>query len=320
MKNKFQLLFVLSLTLLTLVGCNNEVQNPSNTKISGENIENPSNDEASNSVYFTFDAYGEANGILAVTELSIEGSTKVSESVSWGFEAIENEKIIDVLNRSGVVAINPMLEDDVFEGWMIFKEEITVDEDGFENFNYERISEDKLYSTNEIFEMSMPNYNLIYVAKWSTIPMEDYYKEDYSTEPVMDTTYFSFYANGGTMTFSDVENESFELERYDYWLNENESLKDVMNGDIINSAILKSVQKEGATFSGWTVYEADNLNWSSDEVIEEGTKNFLYNPNDEDFKYMYLENCVLYSENASTEELLEITYNGKHHYAIANWD
>ena len=35
---------------------------------------------------------------------------------------------------------------------------------------------------------------------------------------------------------------------------------------------------------------------------------------------MYLENCVLYSENASTEELLEITYNGKHHYAIANWD
>lgn len=320
MKNKMQLLFIFVLTLLTLVGCNNEVQNPSNTQISGENVNNPSSEEVSDSVYFTFDAYGEANGILAVTELSIEGSTKVSESVSWGFEAIENEKILDVLNRSGVVAINPMLEDNIFEGWMIFKEEITVDEDGFENFNYEKISEDKLYSTNEIFEMSIPNYNVIYVAKWSTIPMEDYYKEDYSTKPIMDTTYFSFYANGGTITFSDVENESFELERYDYWLNENESLKDVMNGDIINSAILKSVQKEGATFTGWTVYEADNLNWSSAEVIEDGTKNFLYNPNDEDFKYMYLENCVLYSENASTEELLDITYNGKHHYAVANWE
>lgn len=336
MGNKLQVLFILFLTLLTLIGCNNQSPNNSdiNTNIDGtnrndtyvdrENLDNTSNNSSNNeiseSLYFTFDGYGEAGGSLAVTELSLVGSTEVSESISWSFEATENAKIQDMLNDAGVVAINPTHENDTFEGWIIFKEVISLDEKGYEVHEFEKISEDKLYTTNELFDMSMPNYNVIYVAKWSSVPMNEYYKEGYLDDPVMDTTYFSLYANGGTMIFSDVETKSFELERYNYWLNEGESLKDVMNGDIVNSAILKSVQKDDFIFTGWTVYSADSLNWSSDEVIEEGTQNFLYDPNDDDFRYMYLENCVLYSENASTEEITKITYNGKHYYAFANWE
>ena len=44
-----------------------------------------------------------------------------------------------------------------------------------------------------------------------------------------------------------------------------------------------------------------------------------YDPNEEDLKYIVLENGVLYSSSASIEELSQIVYEGKSYYAIANW-
>lgn len=334
MKKIISIILLVCVFMLSLVGCsNNKMTNQDNnieepnkviSDSSSEDISNTPSDinpeEISNELYFTFDAHGLAGGMLAVTELSDEGSTVVNESVSWMFETTENEKIKNALQKTGIVAINPMLENDIFEGWIIFKENITVDPDGYETCSYEKISDEKLYSTTEIFEMDMPNHNLIFMAKWANIPMEEYSIEEITDKPLLDTCYFSLDANGGTMTFSDVETPNFELEKYNYWLNEGNSLKDTMTGSVVNSATLLSVQKAGARFTGWTVYEADLINWSSEEILEEGTKNFLYDQNDEAFRYIYLQNCSLYSENASTEEIKNISYNGKHYYAIANWE
>lgn len=194
MRKNFLILFPILLFILILVGCTDKNNNMSNNnhKISGEtsselsgsifgevSIEVPTEDK----LYFTFDAYGEIGATLGVTEL-FEGSTQVTKNISYGFDAQENELIKDVLKRNGIVAINPILEDDIFEGWMIFKETISTDEEGFVVYSYERISGKKLYTTNEIFEMSMPKYNLTFVAKWSNIPFEDYFTDSFTSKPI----------------------------------------------------------------------------------------------------------------------------------------
>ena len=317
MKNKLiSTLLVICLALISFSGCNNQ-----NDIIDG-NIEIISGDiEQEESLYVTFDAYGEAFGMLTVNQTTENGNTEANESMSWSFDAVHTEKISSLLERNKVLSIEPYNEDnDIFEGWIVYREIITIDDEGFETYSYEKLSADTIYSTNEILEMTVPDFNITFVAKWKNIALEDYSMGSFSNEPIMDTVYFSLYANGGTMTFSDEETENFKLERYNYWLNENDTLNDVMTGSIINSAKLLSIEKENATFTGWTVYEADSINWSSEEISGDGYTYFLYNPNDEDFKYLMLENSRLYSSNASTEEISQIIYTGNSYYAVANWE
>ena len=317
MKNKLiSTLLVICLALISFSGCNNQ------NNIIDDNIEMISGDiEQEESLYVTFDAYGEAFGMLTVNQTTETGNTEANESMSWSFDAVHTEKISSLLERNKVLSIEPYNEDnDIFEGWIVYREIITIDDEGFETYSYEKLSADTIYSTNEILEMTVPDFNITFVAKWKNVALEDYSMGSFSKERIMDTGYFSLYANGGTMTFSDDETENFKLERYNYWLNENDTLNDVMTGSIINSAKLLSIEKENATFTGWTVYEADSINWSSEEISGDGYTYFLYNPNDEDFKYLMLENSRLYSSNASTEEISQIIYTGNSYYAVANWE
>ncbi|MBQ8298747.1 MAG: hypothetical protein IJX99_02590 [Clostridia bacterium] len=319
-KNILFLLLFACLSLMILVGCENEPTNESdvdaeiNVNNSGE-----SNDEVSNEVYLTLDGHGLAGGMLSMTLASEEGSTAVNESVSWDFAATENEKIKDVLVKNGILNVKPELEGDTFEGWLGFKQIITTDDEGYNTYAYEKLSGDTLFTTDEVLEMSMPNHNVTFMAKWTNVPISDYVIEGWSDAPIMDTGYFSFNANGGMMVFRDEETERFELDKYNYWLNEGDTLESVMTGAIINSAILVSVEKEGSTFDGWTVYEADSINWNSEESNEEGYMYLPYDSDDEDFKYIVLENGTLYSSSASIDELSKIIYEGKSYYAVANW-
>lgn len=330
-KNLLLVLLTVSLSITILVGCENKPtnelnsDNQTNAEISGdaENVlvtDDIFSDEVSDEIYLTLDAHGLAGGILSLTEASDEGSTTVNETVAIDFAGTENEKIKDILVRNGILNVKPELEGDSFEGWVGFKQVITTDVEGYNTYSYEKIYEDdKILTTDELLEMPLPNQNITFMAKWATIPMSDYVIEGWSDAPVMDTCLFIFNANGGTMIFKDEEHESYELDKYTYWLNEGESLNDVMDGSLINSAIMLSVEKEEATFDGWKVYEADSINWSNQEDNEDGYLYFPYDENDEDFKYIILENATLYSESATLEELSKIVYEGKNYYAIANW-
>ena len=329
MKKLLLVLLAISLSAMVLVGCENEPTNESdaNTEInvtSGESdnemaSDEISDDEISNEIYLTLDAHGLAGGMLSMTVASEDGSTTVDESVVYMFAGAESEKIGDILARDGILNVKPELEGDAFEGWVAFKEIITIDDEGYNTYTYEKLSEETIYTTEEVLQMPLPNYNITFMAKWASVPMSEYVIEGWSDAPVMDTGYFSFNANGGTMIFRNEETERFELNNYNYWLNEGDTLTDVMTGAVINSAILVSVEKEGAEFDGWTIYEADSINWNSEKYDEEGYMYLPYDPNEEDLKYIVLENGVLYSSSASIEELSQIVYEGKSYYAIANW-
>lgn len=88
--------------------------------------------------------------------------------------ARSGEKIGDALKASGYSDIAPIENVGKFEGWMEYKEATSVDADGFEQFAYEKLSGDTLYTTEQLLKRPMPDYSVMYVAKWDNLDY-DYY-------------------------------------------------------------------------------------------------------------------------------------------------
>lgn len=53
------------------------------------------------------------------------------------------------------------------------KETVETDDTGFELYKIEMVS-DKLYTTEEVLNNEMPEYNVIFMAKWQSISMSEY--------------------------------------------------------------------------------------------------------------------------------------------------
>ena len=222
---------------------------------------------ADSDIDITFDAYETAGGLLSVTESDGEDGTMVSEYGSASYIASEGEgmKISDMLTKAGVVSIEPVNEADTFEGWMEYNIIPSVDEDGFETQEYVRISEDTLYTTEEVLEKTTTGYDVMYVAKWESVPAEDYFVE--VVEEMIDLTpeySLNLYADGGMMTFE--AEEPYETEFHICWLEDGKTVQDAMLGEWEDP--LGAVEKEGAEFIGWTIYEGTSVEWP-EEAVEE---------------------------------------------------
>lgn len=102
---------------------------------------------------------------------------------------------------------------------------------------------------------------------------------------------FSFHANGGTMLFIEENGTEFDSPVYTYWLEEGQALNDIMNTEY--GAGLIGIEKEDAEFTGWTLYEADSAFWSSEEAEDEQITCFLFDEENEDVKYLLLENATI---------------------------
>ena len=124
------------------------------------------------------------------------------------------------------------------------------------------------------------------------------------------------------MRFAPVDgSEEFESKVYSYWLENGQSINDLAGNE--NWDILISVEKDGAEFTGWTVYEGRAVTWDSEESSDENAMTFSYvvdDPSYEGFEYIHIADCELYREGMSTEELLYLVNPGTNYYAIPNWE
>lgn len=297
-KKLISALLLTGMLMLTCTGCGNQ------------NTELPDS-EPEREIDVCLDAYEVAGGLLSVTETG-----GVSEYGSIGLLAAQGETIGDALTFSGYSAIEPVLEGDVFEGWMEYTAVTSVDEDGFENCAYEIVSEE-LYTTEQLLEMTVPDHAVNYVAKWAGIPAEDYFTAD-AWDDGFSSGSFSFSANGGSMSFHESDGTIYDSAFYTYWLEDGQALNDIMGTEY--GAALISVEKEGSEFAGWTLYEADSAFWNSESVEDEGITSFLYDTEHEDTRYLLLKNAAVIREAASTEELCGLSIEGKSYYAEANWN
>ena len=309
-KKRLSLLMVLIMMITMFAGCGK-----------AESEEGAADaEEVPEEIYMEIDAYSYALGFIYYTEKDMDGEVCESETMSLAMNAVPGQTMKEVWDANGYEFSEVAAEGEVFEGWMVYKKESETDEEGFEiSRTYERISGDDVYAAEEFMELEVPEYDVTYVAKWENYSMEAYdsYFADIAEmvgPTVEDTpeTFIVLDANGGMMTFA--ADTPYETDFTLYYFGEGQSVDDAMNEW---SEPMESVQKDDAEFAGWTVYVGDYSDWP-DEVpadISEGSMCFAIN----EYTNLILDNCTVYKENATTEELKEIVCEGQTFYAQANW-
>lgn len=313
MKVKNIFIYVLTLAfLLAAVGCSRmdkqEEQNQSELQMIEE--------EPDREIDISLDAYG---GVISMMEKDLDGNTVPCEYDAVSVLGAAGEPIVNAFTSAGYSDITPVLEGDAFEGWIEYVEvNLGVDEFGFKESGYQLM--DRIYTTEELLALPVDEDGAMYVAKWAGIPSEDYFHMDMD-DAIGDAStsgIFAFCGNGGSIHFVNYNNREYKTVSYGYGLEYGQALNDVMGTEYGDSLI--GVTKEGAKFTGWTLYMADDIFWGSEPSDEEDILSLLYNDSSSrGVEYALLRNAVLVGENMPTEQLCGMTCYGENYLAIANW-
>lgn len=326
MKKKTATCFFLTASiLLTLCGCGStgssadtasrtadtENDTPDSSDTDSNGIDT-SDETFERTIDITLDGYEPVNGLLSAKDA--DGT--VYEFDTIGLLAAPGETIGDVMDYTD---LTPVCDGYTFEGWLEYAYTMTTDADGFEEERREIIS-DQLYSTDELLALTVPDHEIMYVAKWDAIPIEEYFVTDPLAAYVDSSSSggFAFAANGGELVFFNSEQgEEYSGIGFCYWLDDDQALNDIM-GTEYNDALI-GIEKEGAEFDGWTLYEAESLFFIEEKHENDELKCFSFTEDEDYGVYALLQNPVLYGEHLPTEQLCAITCEGKNFYAVATW-
>lgn len=263
-------------------------------------------------------AYEEVGGLLSVTETDETGSAVTNAYSGIGMTVVQGETVGEALAHCDYADLTPRADGDSFEGWMEYTETPVTDDSGMERVLYELDPQQRLYSTGELLALK-PEHDANFVAKWTSVPCEQYFVTDNQAgDWPADSLAFVFLANGGSMTFWTAEGMEFAASAYTYWMESGQALNDIMGTEA--GAALLDITGEGASFAGWTVYEADAVNWSEEPVEQEGILCMAYDDSAQGpTAWLLLENAVCIRECSPTEELCGMTLEGKSLVAVASW-
>lgn len=315
-KVRLIILAILCVMLMTLIGCT-KIKDNNNIEDLGHNYDDSNigmeHNHENEEIHVSFNAYGQLMAMLNIDVAEGEDYETMSQDIA----VRKGNKIYAGLETEKIINIEPVLEGDTFEGWMEYTVTYEEDNDGFINHIYEKISGETLYTYEEVVNM-VPTKDVTYVAKWASVPMDKYFaKEDYMFDTEETTAAIALSSNEGLMKFKSGE-EEYETNIYTCWLEEGQNINEATESNEWSTFV--SIEKEGAKFTGWTVYKADSFSWDSAESKEEGVTSYPFNNNAEDFNYILLTNSTVYSNSLSTEELFKIKNNGSFYYAVANWE
>lgn len=323
-KTQLTALFLTGALMLTATGCGSEkTENvPASESKAEVETEAASEEETENAEDFVereidvwLNAYDEKGGMFSIKDSSGIDGADVYDLGFLGILAAEGETIESAMNACGYSDLEPIPGDFTFEGWLEYIETPTTGEDSFGSSNYELLT-DVMYTTEELLALTVPDHAVYYVAKWAEVPAEKYFHSEV-WENSDSSGAFAFSSNGGEMTFFAFD-EEFTSYTYTYWMDDGQALNDIMGTEY--GAALIGIEKDGAEFAGWTLYESDAIFWNDEATEEDGITSFLFDPEDVDAPYILLRNAEVIRELASTEELCGISIeDGKCYYAEANW-
>lgn len=257
--------------------------------------------------YVNFNVH--TTGGVKITSDDGEGGKLVDETMGYGFSSFTGKTIKESMKEFGILDIEIVEEDDTFEGWMEYRDVMTMDPDGFEYCSsYEKVS-DNLYTTEDVLSMVLDAHTT-FIAKWESISDEEYYLSYEYIDDGLDLS-VTVYGNGGHMNYE--SSYSYESDLSVATIESGLPLEAFL-GD---SAKLKSVEREGYTFNGWCVYASDDLTYvnTMDEALNAGS----FCVSLEQYGYAAMDEWVVVNEFATTEELYDIVCDGKSYLVLANW-
>ena len=246
--------------------------------------------EEENQVDVTLEGYMEAGGMLYVT-----WTDNADETGGLGMIGTPGQTISDVLQKDGILSVEPMLEGDTFEGWMEVAVTVTVDEFGFAENEYSLVP-DQCYTTEELLVLTVPDHNVTYMAKWAGIPVEEYFAP-YEEETIVMPS-ITLLGGEGNWSVATVEpGQTF--------------------GEVLALDTMDVVAPEGKLFVGWTVYEynVENMETSETCVEEEGVLCFELFEN----YHMVLREYTVCHELLSTEDMSAIVCEASDYAVVAAW-
>ena len=256
-----------------------------------------------NQVDVSFESYMEAGGVLHIT-----WTDDAYETGGLGLSGTPGQTIGEMLQSNGVVSMEPMLEGDVFEGWMEVELITTVDEDGWDWTEYSLIP-DPCYTTEELLALTVPDHNAMYVAKWAGIPAGEYFAP--YEEEAIELPSITLICGEGNMLITGEE-EQYEANWSVATIEPGQPF-----GEVLALDTRELIAPEGKVFAGWTVldYATAAMEISETHVDAENVLCFeLF----EDY-HMVLHDYYPCAEMLTTEELAEYTCEGLDHVVVAVW-
>ena len=259
--------------------------------------------EEENQVDVSFESYMEAGGVLHVT-----WTDDAYETGGLGIGGMPGQTIGEALQNNGILSMEPMLEGDVFEGWMEVELITTVDEDGWDWTEYSLIPE-PVYTTEALMNLVVPDHNVMYVAKWAGIPAGEYYapcEEETAALPSI-----TLMCGEGSMLISGEE-EQYEANWSVAMIEPGQAF-----GEVLEMDTRELIAPEGKVFAGWTVldYATAAMEISETPVEKEGVLCFKMF---EDY-HMVLHDYYACAEMLTTDKLAEYACEGLDHMVIAVW-
>ena len=270
--------------------------------------------DQSKEVSVTLDAYIAS---ISYTEKDESGTSTEYYTSSITMSGHPGQTVSAVLDKTSLSDFKLVCEDDVFEGWIVYNEQVTVDSDGFEMVTFER-AQDELLSDKQMRSYKLGENNVTFVAKWKGIPNDEYVDmyegtgDDFEDDDPYSGYYLSLIANGGVIYMGESEPYD-DIALGGYALLTDETLNAAIDDKIVK------VEKDRATFDGWKIYTANDY-----DIVYEEPKNLAANEiciylGSEIYGYQVLKDYELYGENLTTEEMINIQCEDVHYFVIASW-
>ena len=270
--------------------------------------------DESKEVSVTLDAYIAS---ISYTEKDESGTSTEYYTSSITMSGHPGQTVAAVLKSASMDDFKLVCEDDVFEGWIVYNEQVTVDSDGFEMITFER-AQDELLSDKQMRSYKPRENNVTFVAKWQGVPDEEYcdmYEnsgDDFDDDDPYNGYYLSLIANGGVIYIGESEPYD-DIALGGYALLTDETLNTAIDDKIVK------IEKDGATFDGWKIYTANDY-----DIVYEEPKNLAASEiciylGSEIYGYQVLKDYELYGENVTTEEMINIQCEDMHYFVIASW-
>lgn len=169
------LILAAGMAVLAFTGCGDKksadkdvtVSEESTEKSTEENMEE--NAEQTIDLYYSLEATGFDNAMLLVTQSDGEGGTYVEETGSYGFVGEAGMTIGQLMEEWDVVSFEAACEGQEFLGWVAHEQVATVDENGFEEYNTVKLYDGKVFTTEEVQAMELPDKNISFYTVWDLI-------------------------------------------------------------------------------------------------------------------------------------------------------
>lgn len=116
--------------------------------------------------FYSVQACGLNDAILEVTSANDSGENELEETGSIGWSAMEGTTIAQIMEEWNVISIEAKCDGYEFLGWQVYENTYEIDEDGFEVYGEQLLYDGKVFTTDEMMNMELPDADIYFASVW----------------------------------------------------------------------------------------------------------------------------------------------------------